>query len=376
MFRSLALALLIPFGLAQAESPDQILDRAIALHQAGDIDGAIREYRVYLKLRPSAFEARSNLGAALARAGRYDEAVAEYKLALERDPSNPGVLLNLALAYYKSGQFSAAARELAGVRALQPDNSQALLLEADCHLRLGENKQVIELLAPIEKSNQDDLAVVYLLGTALIRDQQPVRGQVLIERILKNGDSAEARLLMGTTKMMVSDYAGALTDLKRAVELNPQLPDVYSYYGMALLHTGDTAGAADAFRKELAANTNDFTSNLQLGAHERQDEEWEKALKHLERALQLRPGDPGTRFQLAATHFAIGKVDQARAELEQLVKESPQFAEAHVTLATIYYRLKRKSDGDRERAIVEKLNAERQLKQPGAAQRSADTAPQ
>jgi hypothetical protein len=37
-----------------------------------------------------------------------------------------------------------------------------------------------------------------------------------------------------------------------------------------------------------------------------------------------------------------------------------------VTLATIYYRLKRKEDGDRERAIVQKLNAEQQAKEPGA----------
>jgi hypothetical protein len=32
----------------------------------------------------------------------------------------------------------------------------------------------------------------------------------------------------------------------------------------------------------------------------------------------------------------------------------------------VYYRLKRKADGDREQAIVNKLNAERQAKQPGA----------
>src|SRR2546426_7028141 len=33
---------------------------------------------------------------------------------------------------------------------------------------------------------------------ALVRDGQSDKGQVLIDRILKNGDSAEARLLLGT----------------------------------------------------------------------------------------------------------------------------------------------------------------------------------
>ena len=37
-----------------------------------------------------------------------------------------------------------------------------------------------------------------------------------------------------------------------------------------------------------------------------------------------------------------------------------------VSLATVYYRLKRKEDGDRERAIVLKLNAEKQAREPGS----------
>ena len=43
--------------------------------------------------------------------------------------------------------------------------------------------------------------------------------------------------------------------------------------------------------------------------------------------------------------------------------------EAHVSLATVYYRLKRKADGDRERATVLKLNAEKQAAEPGAKER-------
>jgi hypothetical protein len=37
-----------------------------------------------------------------------------------------------------------------------------------------------------------------------------------------------------------------------------------------------------------------------------------------------------------------------------------------VLLASVYYRLNRKEDGDREKAAVQKLNAEQQAKQPGA----------
>src|SRR5438046_1619392 len=94
---------------AWAQPAEATLRHAIQLHQSGDLEGAIREYRAYLKQTPTHVMARSNLGAALSRAGRYEEAVAEYKQALDREPGNLPVRVNLALAYYKTAQVSSAA---------------------------------------------------------------------------------------------------------------------------------------------------------------------------------------------------------------------------------------------------------------------------
>jgi Tfp pilus assembly protein PilF len=64
--------------------------------------------------------------------------------------------------------------------------------------------------------------------------------------------------------------------------------------------------------------------------------------------------------------LAQGQLEAARGDLEALVNEAPQFTEAHVSLATVYFREKKKAEGERERAIVLKLNAERQAQEPGA----------
>jgi Tfp pilus assembly protein PilF len=77
----------------------------------------------------------------------------------------------------------------------------------------------------------------------------------------------------------------------------------------------------------------------------------------------VRPGDFDARHHIAAIDLQQGRVDVARLSLEQLVREAPAFTAAHVTLATVYYRLKRKADGDRQRAIVQRLTAETQAKQ-------------
>jgi tetratricopeptide (TPR) repeat protein len=145
--------------------------------------------------------------------------------------------------------------------------------------------------------------------------------------------------------------------------LNPHLPEVYSYLGRAHIQTGDTAAARMEFQKELAQNPNDFESNLNLGVLLRLDQDYDGARRLLERALRVRPGDPGAWFQLAAVDLGAGRLEEARAGLEAIVRKAPQFVEAHVSLAAVYYRLQRKADGDREKALVQKLTMEQRAGQ-------------
>ena len=339
------------------------MKEAVALQQQGKLDQAIQDYELFLDMYPNVPQVRSNLAAALAGVGRYADAITQYKRALEKK-SDPAVRLNLALAYYKSANFEQTVDELEKVRDADPANVQAVLLLADCDLRMGQNKKVIDLLGPMRRANPSDLGTAYLLGTALARDGQTAQAQIVINQITSRGDSAEARLLMGTAKFAGRDFHGALADIKKAVEMNPNLPDVYSYYGLALLYTGDQTGSQHAFQKELEHDPNNFDANLRMGLLLRVDQEYDRAMPYLQHALEVRPGDLSTRFEIASVQLAQGKQEQARNELESIVKAAPTFTEAHVMLATIYYRDKLKAQGSRERAIVDKLNAARQAQQP------------
>jgi len=273
---ALVLALRAAAAIAQ-QQPEAILRDAIAHHQAGDIHDAIRLYREYLKAGPESVLILSNLGAALAHEGRYSEAIAEYNRALKMEPGNSGALLNLALAYYKTGRFAEARDKLMIVWPLMPRNRQVSFLLANCHVQMGDYKKAVELLDPWEKETPDDLTLNYLLGTALIRDHQTARGSQVIDRILRNGDSAEARLLLGTTQLNAKDFAGAREDLKKAIELNPGLPDAQSYLGLALLGMMDTDGAEAAFRAELERNPTNYIAALQLGVLAIQDRRYDEA---------------------------------------------------------------------------------------------------
>ena len=355
-----------PLAVAQSEDPKALIEGALADHKTGRFPEAIAAYQRFLEIQPGNVEIRSNLGAALSHEGRYAEAIDQYRQALAVDATRTAVRVNLALALYKAWEIAEAAQELEKVVAGQPGNKTARLLLADCYLRTGQFKKVVEALAILEPTAADDHAVAYLMGMALILDEQPARGQVLIDLILRAGDSAQARLLMGVTRLMAAEPAAARDDFARAVELDPSLPSAHASLGQALMQLGDTDGAALQFQKELEGNPNDYDANLYLGVILRQGQRYPEAMSRFRRALSVRPASSTARYQVGSLHLVLGDVEQARQVLETVVAEEPKFVEAHVSLATVYYRLKRREDGDRERAIAKDLTRDIQAEQPGA----------
>ena len=367
------------FAQARSVDVDHAFASATRLHEAGDVEGAIRGYQAILASHPERADVRSNLGAAYSRLGRYEDAIEQYKLALSRDTRNQTIRRNLSLAYYKAALFTEAASELdrfiAGAPEGLTERKEATVLLSDCLVRLGEYKRVIGLLSPLETSDPNNRTLAYVLGSALVGDGQVQRGQVLIDRVFRGEDSAEGRLLIGSILLLADDGHAAIKELERAIELNPKLPSVRAWYGRALMRMGDSEKARVAFRGELSDNPNDFDANLFMGVLLKQDRSLDEAFGYLSRAVRLRPRDSYARYHLGALYATMAKHNEARAQLEDVVKEYPDFVEARVLLASVYYRLNRKADGDREREIVEKLNGDQQAKQPGVQDRGARVDP-
>lgn len=339
----------------------QKLREAVELQQSGHYAEAIDDYRAFLKTHPEMAAVRSNLGAALAHEGRYTEAVQEYNLALKADPSNFGIRFNLGLAYYKMGDITRAVHEFETVYTTQPatdpTHQRIALLLAECYLRQGENERVISLLNPMAAADPNNHALDYLLGTALLHEGQEDQGAQFIQRLLQNGDTAEAHMLMAYTQLKANNKKAALDEVNRAIELNPNLPEAYSLRGRIAYLDSDMTGAETSFSKAVALDPNSFDSRLWLGTLEREQGRFDDSRKNLEYALQLRPKDSRARFQYARLCSDQGDDKKAAVLLEALEKDNPDFLEVHRSLATIYFRIGRPTDGRRERKIAQDMGA-------------------
>jgi tetratricopeptide (TPR) repeat protein len=357
--RIVALLFAAGAACAQSSSPEQLFRDAVAAQQRGDDALAVRKYQELLKRYPDSLEVRANLGAALSKLNRYDEAIEQYRAVLAKK-DNPGLRLNLALAYYKKGAWRDAAEQLNTLHAAQPGDERVVTLLADCYSHLGEDEKVVALLKPLEAAHPGDLSVAWLLGSALIRRGHRREGLDLVDRVAREGSRPEAYLLAGRTALQMDEFERARDYAAAAARLNPQLPGLDTLRGTVLSYLGDSEGAAAALRKAVEADPGDFEAHLGLGAVLHTARDLDGARLHLQRALELKPGSTLARYEWARLERTEGQTEAAVRDLEKVVHDDPKWAQPHVELAALYFRMSRQADGEKERAIFDRLTAEQQ----------------
>ena len=342
-----------------------LAQRAVQLQQSHDYAAAAEAYRALLKIQPNEVATHVNLGVVLVNLGRFDEAITEYEAADKLLPNDPRIALNIALAYEKSGRVKEAETRFEALHKSAPQDSKITMLLADCYLQTGEDGHVIELLQPLEAQQSGDLALAYMLGLALLHKDRITEGQAYLDHILRNGDTVEARFLLGTRMFESGDYPAAVKQLGSAIDLNPALPQLQSLYGRALLNTGDPDAAAAAFQKELVINPNDYAANLGLGQIWTFRKQFNDAIPPLRHALQVRPASAEAKLALAECLSGTGQFNGARSYAEAARQALPNSAEAHQTLVSIYTELGLTQEAARERTQAQALEKAANASDPG-----------
>jgi len=343
---------------------DELLRGGITAQQRGDYKTAIDDYRKALAIKPGLAEARANLGAALAAAGDYDAAIAEDIAALASAPDKTAVRMNLALAYYKKGDLANARTAFEAVHAVRSRDMQVAVLLGYTYIKLDKGAIAAAMLSPLEPGHESDTDFEYVLGYALIQSGKDAEGMPRMEKVAKATGSVDAYVIAGSARMTRSEFREARADFDAALALDSSFPGLYTMAGQARDAMGDTDASVPAFEAALREDSKDATANLYLGVTRLKQRNFESARPLLELALQLRPDDLQTRFQLAKLNGMTGKLTEAAATLEDLEKSDPNWLDPHIELAAVYYKLHRPEDGQRERDIVQKLNDRRQKAGP------------
>lgn len=357
-------ALLVSHAAAQPADPRALFEAGVTAQQRGDYGLAIQRFRQVVKLEPRQLPAWIDLGVALVQEGQFQEAIEAYQSALALDPKNRQVQLYLGLAYFKKGDGASAAREFEEALKADPNNLRIATLLGASYLQFGENGRALALLAPLASTAGDDPDFLWAFGSALIASGRSREGVDAVERFARRSSSAEAWMLAGQALYRLNEFIRAKDDLEIAAGLNPNLSGVQTALGLAREHNADYDGAIQAFGKATAQNPRDFDAWLGLGGDQYFQRDLDGARISLKQALKLDSTSAPARYAMGLVEKALSQPEAAAADLEVAVKTRPDWLEAHVQLAALYFQLHRAADGAREREIVDRLTAESQKAGP------------
>jgi arylsulfatase A-like enzyme/Tfp pilus assembly protein PilF len=222
----------------------------------------------------------------LFEAGRQDDAVALLERAIARRPDTTDAYISLAHAYWEAGQPQPAIATLErALRSGAPDR--------DIRIRLGlylaeSGADTRRAIALLEHMPAEDVEALNGLGVAYGDDGRLDDAMKTFTRVLaldptngiayQNLGSIALRKALAATSE--SDRRGGLqqaeTYIRRALDVDPALPDAHTTMGVVLASSGRKAEAIDSWKQAVALDGGQFNAlfNLwsELGSAGRQDE--------------------------------------------------------------------------------------------------------
>ena len=355
---------LSPNAVAQQVSSEPAESRqfkaAVEAQEHGDSGNAIRLYQEVLRTDPKALPARVNLGGLLVEASKLDEAIALYRQGLQLEPHSKDLHAGLGYAFGRRGTPSdvkLAIVELQPLYSTDPADEQVGMLLADAYVRDDRAADALPLLVPLEQHHPQDRDIAWLAGTALIRSGHLREGLQRVDAIASAGGDPDAYLLAGEARLDLQQFDTAKGDANEALKLDPDLPGGATLLGRALEHLGDYPAAELELRRAVSEDANDFEAQFYLGALLLFQRNLTEAEQHLRKALAINASSAETRYKVANLEESRGDRSSALQDLRVVVAERPSWLEPHSKLVALLYRTGRTEEAEREKAILDRLNA-------------------
>jgi len=240
--------------------------------------------------------------------------VAEYLRADHID----AILLSASLLEQME-RFELATKAYAKVSPDDPAYHAAELGRAEALRRAGKPDAAIEVLQALTKTH-GDLPIVHSSLADALRSQENYAGAVdAYDAALALYDGEDARgqwfiyYARGISYERLSEWPKAEADFRKALELNPDQPQVLNYLGYSLVEKKIKLDEAlDMIERAAAAQPESGYIIDSLGWVLFRLGRYEEAVGHMERAAELMAIDPIVNDHLGDVYWAVGRTLEAR----------------------------------------------------------------
>lgn len=359
-------------GCTQKAKIERYSRRGDEYFQQGHYDEARLEYLNLLRLDRGNLKGITRMGEMWFASGDPLEAIRYLSAAKDLLPEDASIRAKVAVSLFGIGHRMEARKEALTTLKLAPTNDEALLVLADMAQTASE---VDAARQQIEACKSPDRAAVHLAtATLFLKKGDAANVQKELESALAlDPKSYLGHLALGNLWWSKKDLVRAETEFKAALEFSPPRTVAPLKYADFKYQTEKPAEAKEMVRN-VTRQTPDFLPSwmalAQYAYEEKQTKETldilanvfgrdpnffqarvlqssvylatgeiAKAEEALEALNKQHPGIAPLKFELARAYVENGKINQAAAELNEVVAANPNYIEAILLQAAVNLKL-------------------------------------
>jgi tetratricopeptide (TPR) repeat protein len=246
-----------------------------------------------------------SIGMVLVEWEKYAEAEQAFSRVLDADPTNFDVLYNLALAAQHAGHLERAVQVYQVALRQRPADADCLFNLATIYVQTGHSDEAVVPLMQAHKA-------------------APERADIL--------------LALAQTSQDLYFYADAVTAIDEYLKLKPEDDVARRERGFCLIRSTSLDKGLEDLRWYAEKHPKDARGMYELAIAETVREP-EKALETLNRAVSLDPKFSAARYARGVLYYQMGKTDQSIADLEVVLKKTPDDLRSLDALGQDYMRM-------------------------------------
>lgn len=325
---------------ASADDLQRLYDAAQRAQSAGDLALAARDYQGFLA------DALRHLADGYVRAGDYAGGAKLFEEALAVVPQDKAA--DLRVAYAQSALLArdipTAKTQASAVVAADPKSSVARLILGEALLQTEENEDArkqLEAAVALDPNYKNGLA----LATAYLALSDTKEAAKMFKEMSEGfGNTAAIHLDFGRAYAEAGNPDRAIEEFRRAIALNPRLPEAHYCLGASYLLSQGQVGFPEAtkeFHRELELNPNDYFSLAQLGYIAFSERRFDEAEEDLKRAASLDPRNPDNPLLLGQVYLQLNRPADAELALRKAIALTTDLSRNHYQVQRAHYLLGR-----------------------------------
>jgi Tfp pilus assembly protein PilF len=330
--------------------------RAHQLLNEKKLDLAMKEFAAVLVADPHNLDAQGNLGVLLYFQKNYAEAEPHLRDAVEQKPDLIKIRALLGMCERRLGKTDAARADLQAVvdQLQEPDiRLEAGLELIEIYTASQDLEKAAAVVAILRQGAPTDPRILY----TAYRIYSDLAGETMLDLSIAAPTSGQMYQVMAHELVRQRELNGAITNFRKALATDPNLPGIHFALAEALHSSADLKQRAEAeqeYKLAIASNNLDEKAISRLGDLYADKGDLDEAATYYKQALQLQPNDPDAALGLSRVYTEKNDPSSALPLLEQVTAADPTNVLAHYRLSVVYRKLNRPEDAKRELEAYQK----------------------